>query len=65
MADPDLLVSLEAIFLSAFVLIGQNREGAMQKAKADHDYAQTLVQPDPQRRPHRVGQALDRSARAA
>ncbi len=31
-------VSLEAIFLSTFVLIGQNRQAAFQQAKADHDY---------------------------
>jgi uncharacterized membrane protein len=34
-----LVVSLEAIFLSTFVMIGQNRQGAFQQAKADHDYA--------------------------
>ena len=34
-----LIVSLEAIFLSTFVMIGQNRQGAFQQAKADHDYA--------------------------
>ena len=33
-----LVVSLEAIFLSAFVLIGQNRQAAFQQAKADHDF---------------------------
>jgi uncharacterized membrane protein len=33
-----LVVSLEAIFLSTFVLIGQNRQGALQQAKADHDF---------------------------
>lgn len=33
-----LCVSLEAIFLSAFVLIGQNRQAAFQQAKADHDF---------------------------
>jgi uncharacterized membrane protein len=33
-----LVVSLEAIFLSTFVMIGQNRQGAFQQAKADHDY---------------------------
>ena len=31
------VVSLEAIFLSTFVMIGQNREAAFQQAKADHD----------------------------
>ncbi|MDQ1383739.1 MAG: hypothetical protein QOG65_1118 [Actinomycetota bacterium] len=35
-----LVVSLEAIFLSTFVMIGQNRQAAFQQAKADHDYAQ-------------------------
>jgi uncharacterized membrane protein len=34
-----LIVSLEAIFLSTFVMIGQNRQSAFQQAKADHDYA--------------------------
>jgi len=33
-----LTVSLEAIFLSAFVLIGQNRQAAFARAKADHDF---------------------------
>jgi uncharacterized membrane protein len=33
-----LIVSLEAIFLSAFVMIGQNRQSAFQQAKADHDF---------------------------
>jgi uncharacterized membrane protein len=34
-----LVVSLEAIFLSAFVMIGQNRQAEFQRAKADHDFA--------------------------
>jgi uncharacterized membrane protein len=33
-----LVVSLEAIFLSTFIMIGQNRQTAFQQAKADHDY---------------------------
>ena len=33
-----LVVSLEAIFLSTFVMIGQNRQASFQQAKADHDY---------------------------
>lgn len=33
-----LVVSLEAIFLSTFVMIGQNRQAAYQQAKADHDF---------------------------
>jgi len=35
-----LIVSLEAIFLSTFVMIGQNRQGAFQQAKADHDFTE-------------------------
>ena len=33
------MVSLEAIFLSTFVMIGQNRQAAFQQAKANHDFA--------------------------
>ena len=33
-----LIVSLEAIFLSTFVMIGQNRQAAFQQGKADHDF---------------------------
>lgn len=33
-------MSLEAIFLSAFVMIGQNRQASFQQAKADHDFEQ-------------------------
>jgi uncharacterized membrane protein len=33
-----LIVSLEAIFLSTFVMIGQNRQADFQQAKADGDY---------------------------
>ena len=32
------VVSLEAIFLSTFVMIGQNRQAAFQQAKADRDF---------------------------
>jgi uncharacterized membrane protein len=35
-----LIVSLQAIFLSTFVMIGQNRQAAFQQAKADHDFNQ-------------------------
>ena len=35
-----LAVSLEAIFLSTFVMIGQNRQAAFQEAKADHDFTE-------------------------
>ena len=33
-----LAVSLEAIFLSCFVMIGQNRQAEFQQAKADHEF---------------------------
>jgi uncharacterized membrane protein len=33
-----LIVSLEAIFLSTFVMIGQNRQAEFQQAKADRDF---------------------------
>jgi uncharacterized membrane protein len=33
-----LIVSLEAIFLSTFVMIGQNRQASFQQIKADHDF---------------------------
>ena len=33
-----LVVSLEAIFLSTFVMIGQNRSADFQQRKADHDF---------------------------
>jgi uncharacterized membrane protein len=36
-----LVVSLEAIFLSTFVMIGQNRQAVFQQAKADHDFQQS------------------------
>jgi uncharacterized membrane protein len=35
-----LVVSLEAIFLSTFVMIGQNRAASFQQAKADHDFVE-------------------------
>src|SRR6266567_771357 len=35
-----LIVSLEAIFLSTFVMIGQNRQASLQQAKADHDFTE-------------------------
>ena len=35
-----MIVSLEAIFLSTFVMIGQNRAAAFQQAKADHDFTE-------------------------
>jgi uncharacterized membrane protein len=39
-----LVVSLEAIFLSTFVMIGQNRQAAFQQAKADHDFMEQEVE---------------------
>jgi uncharacterized membrane protein len=35
-----LVVSLEAIFLSTFVMIGQNRQADFQQQKADHDFVE-------------------------
>jgi uncharacterized membrane protein len=35
-----LFVSLEAIFLSTFVMIGQNRSAAFQQVKANHDFTE-------------------------
>ena len=39
-----LIVSLEAIFLSTFVMIGQNRQAAFQQAKADHDFTEQRLE---------------------
>ena len=39
-----LAVSLEAIFLSTFVMIGQNRQSSFQQAKADHDFLEQEVE---------------------
>jgi len=39
-----LIVSLEAIFLSTFVMIGQNRASAFQQAKADHDFVESELE---------------------
>lgn len=46
-----LIVSLEAIFLSTFVMIGQNRQASFQQAKADHDFVASELEL------HRVDQA--------
>ena len=35
-----LIVSLEAIFLSTFVMIGQNRQSSFAAAKANHDFVE-------------------------
>jgi uncharacterized membrane protein len=39
-----LIVSLEAIFLSTFVMIGQNRAASFQQAKADHDFVESELE---------------------
>ena len=39
-----LIVSLEAIFLSTFVMIGQNRQAAVQRAKSDHDFVSSEIE---------------------
>ena len=41
-----LVVSLEAIFLSTFVMIGQNRQSAFTQAKADRDFNSSEQQLD-------------------
>jgi uncharacterized membrane protein len=38
------VVSLEAIFLSTFVMIGQNRQAVFQQAKADHDFHESEME---------------------
>ena len=38
------MVSLEAIFLSAFVMIGQNQQSSFQQAKADHDFHEAEIE---------------------
>ena len=47
-----LVVSLEAIFLSTFVMIGQNRHAAFQQAKADHDFEAQGQEAEDQHRAH-------------
>ena len=63
-----LVVSLEAIFLSTFVMIGQNRQAEFQQAKADHDFvAQELelkTNTDLTREIHRLTTELHRRAMA-
>ncbi len=39
-----LIVSLEAIFLSTCVMIGQNRQSAFQQDKADHDFVESELE---------------------
>jgi uncharacterized membrane protein len=39
-----LVVSLEAIFLSTFVMIGQNRQAAFQQVKANHDFQENELE---------------------
>ncbi len=39
-----LIVSLEAIFLSTFVMIGQNRQAAFAAAKAQHDFVESELE---------------------
>jgi uncharacterized membrane protein len=39
-----LVVSLEAIFLSTFVMIGQNRQAAVARVKADHDFVESELE---------------------
>ncbi len=39
-----MVVSLEAIFLATFVMIGQNRQAALAAEKADHDYVESELE---------------------
>ena len=39
-----LVVSLEAIFLSTFVMIAQNRQSAFHQAKAEHDFVESELE---------------------
>jgi uncharacterized membrane protein len=60
-----LIVSLEAIFLSTFVMIGQNRQAAFQRAKADHDFIEQEQEletnTDLTRELHRLTEEIHRS----
>jgi uncharacterized membrane protein len=64
-----LAVSLEAIFLSTFVMIGQNRQASFQQAKADHDFEQEEMElktnTDLTRQIHDLVTELDKRTRAA
>ena len=57
-----LVVSLEAIFLSTFVMIGQNRQASFQQAKADHDFVaqeqELALNTDLTRQIHELTQAI-------
>jgi hypothetical protein len=44
-----LVVSLQAIFLSASVMIGQNRQSNFQQAKANHDFKEQELESKPTR----------------
>lgn len=59
-----LVVSLEAIFLSTFVMIGQNRQSAFAQAKADHDFVSQELElktnTDLTREIHRLTEELHR-----
>lgn len=59
-----LIVSLEAIFLSTFVMIGQNRQSAFAQAKADHDFVSQELElktnTDLTREIHRLTEELHR-----
>jgi uncharacterized membrane protein len=62
-------VSLEAIFLSTFVMIGQNRQASFQQAKADHDFEQEEMElktnTELTRQIHDLVTQLDRRTRLA
>src|SRR3954447_15011848 len=54
-----LIVSLEAIFLSTFVMIGQNRQADFAQRKADHDFQE---QEDELKRNTQLTQNIERMA---
>src|SRR3954468_8503745 len=59
-----LVVSLEAIFLSTFVVIGQNRQATFQQAKADSDFQNVSTLLDENTRPPRVIHELTKELHA-
>jgi uncharacterized membrane protein len=62
------MVSLEAIFLSTFVMIGQNRQSTFQQAKADRDFHEAELElkrnTELTRSVHAITKAIDARMRA-
>ena len=63
-----LVVSREAIFLSTFVMIGQNRQSTFQQAKADRDFHEAELElkrnTELTRSVHAITKAIDARMRA-